>query len=33
MNARGTVAIATSAPNKGKLIYQTFNLNQWELMQ
>src|SRR6266508_3132686 len=28
MNTRGIVAIPTSASNKGRMIYQTFRLNQ-----
>jgi len=33
MNTRAIVAVATSASNKGKTIYQTFRLNQLEVMQ
>jgi hypothetical protein len=33
MNTRGIVAAATSASNKGMMVYQTFRLNQLEVVQ
>ena len=33
MSTRGIVAAATSASNKGKMVYRTCHLNQLEVMQ